>query len=113
MRVFAQEAAQGEGPAAVVVARLCDNFGAVAGELQGSGSEAGGGAGQAAAARGKGLIIEEREEQNIKRRVYDALNVLIALGVLLKDGRKITCSRNQLLKPHMLSKGQEMEQLQQ
>ena len=28
--------------------------------------------------------IEEKDEQNIKRRVYDALNVLIALGVLRK-----------------------------
>lgn len=34
-------------------------------------------------------FIKNREEQNIKRRVYDALNVLIALGVLRKDGRKI------------------------
>lgn len=31
-----------------------------------------------------------KEEQNIKRRVYDALNVLISAGVLLKDGKKVT-----------------------
>jgi hypothetical protein len=29
------------------------------------------------------------EETNVKRRVYDALNVLIAVGILQKDGRKI------------------------
>jgi len=28
----------------------------------------------------------------VKRRVYDALNVLISLGVLVKDGRKIICA---------------------
>lgn len=30
-----------------------------------------------------------KEEQNIKRRVYDALNVLIAAGVLQKEGKKV------------------------
>lgn len=30
-----------------------------------------------------------KEQKNIKRRVYDALNVLIALGKLEKKGRKI------------------------
>lgn len=34
-----------------------------------------------------------KDEQNIKRRVYDALNVLIALGVLRKDGRKIVSDK--------------------
>ena len=29
------------------------------------------------------------EETNVKRRVYDALNVLIAVGILHKEGRKI------------------------
>lgn len=38
--------------------------------------------------------IEEKDEQNIKRRVYDALNVLIALGVLRKEGRKIVGDRS-------------------
>lgn len=38
-------------------------------------------------------IVENKEEQNIKRRVYDALNVLIALGVLKKDGRRIVSDR--------------------
>jgi hypothetical protein len=32
--------------------------------------------------------------QNIKRRVYDALNVLIALGVLRKDGRRIISEKD-------------------
>ena len=30
-----------------------------------------------------------REEQNIKRRVYDALNVLISAGILIKEGKKV------------------------
>ena len=30
-----------------------------------------------------------KEEQNIKRRVYDALNVLIASGLLNKKGKKV------------------------
>lgn len=30
-----------------------------------------------------------KEEQNIKRRVYDALNVLIAAGVLIKEGKYV------------------------
>jgi hypothetical protein len=30
-----------------------------------------------------------REEQNIKRRVYDALNVLIAAEVLRRDGKEV------------------------
>ena len=34
----------------------------------------------------------QRERQSIKRRVYDALNVLIAAGVLEKSGKKISIS---------------------
>lgn len=30
-----------------------------------------------------------KEEQNIKRRVYDALNVLISAGILLKEGKRV------------------------
>lgn len=30
-----------------------------------------------------------KEEQNIKRRVYDALNVLISAGILIKEGKKV------------------------
>lgn len=39
------------------------------------------------------LFIKDKERQNIKRRVYDALNVLIALGELEKKGRKIVKSK--------------------
>ncbi len=37
--------------------------------------------------------------QNIKRRVYDSLNVLIALGVIKRIGNKITkqTQKNKLL----------------
>lgn len=35
-----------------------------------------------------------KEEQNIKRRVYDALNVLISAGVLVKDGKKVRKNEN-------------------
>lgn len=30
-----------------------------------------------------------REEQNVKRRVYDALNVLISAGILVKEGKYV------------------------
>lgn len=30
-----------------------------------------------------------KEEQNIKRRVYDALNVLISAGILIKEGKRV------------------------
>ena len=39
-------------------------------------------------------LTQGKDEQNIKRRVYDALNVLIALGILKKEGRKIHGLRN-------------------
>ena len=43
------------------------------------------------------------EEQNIKRRVYDALNVLIAAGVLIKEGRYVRKNRsNKLIKVNKL-----------
>ena len=35
-----------------------------------------------------------KEEQNIKRRVYDALNVLIAAGVLIKEGKFVRKNSN-------------------
>ncbi|KRX05110.1 hypothetical protein PPERSA_06744 [Pseudocohnilembus persalinus] len=41
------------------------------------------------------MIIPEvqgaKEEQNVKRRVYDALNVLIAAGVIKKEGKQVKC----------------------
>lgn len=30
-----------------------------------------------------------KEEQNVKRRVYDALNVLISAGILIKEGKRV------------------------
>lgn len=35
-----------------------------------------------------------KEEQNIKRRVYDALNVLIAAGILVKEGKNVRRNGN-------------------
>jgi len=37
---------------------------------------------------------EKGDEQNVKRRVYDALNVLIATDVLRKEGKKVFCNPN-------------------
>jgi hypothetical protein len=34
----------------------------------------------------------EKWEKNVKRRVYDALNVLYAAGVLRKDGKYVSCN---------------------
>ena len=49
-----------------------------------------------------GVQAVSREEQNIKRRVYDALNVLISAGVLVKDGKKV--KKNQSSKLIRLNK---------
>ena len=37
--------------------------------------------------------VQKKGEMNIKRRVYDALNVLIAVGLLKRKGNRITASR--------------------
>lgn len=42
-----------------------------------------------------GLSGPANEEMNIKRRVYDALNVLIAVGILKKENRKIMSNLTQ------------------
>jgi len=34
---------------------------------------------------------DSKDEQNVKRRVYDALNVLIAADILKKDGKAVYC----------------------
>lgn len=39
-------------------------------------------------------IIKENNKQNIKRRVYDALNVLIAANVLKKSGKTVHIDEN-------------------
>ncbi len=33
-----------------------------------------------------------KDEHNVKRRVYDALNVLIAAGLLRKEGKEVLCN---------------------
>lgn len=45
-----------------------------------------------------------RDEQNIKRRVYDALNVLIAADVISKRGKIVQISRNSHLTGKCLKK---------
>lgn len=37
----------------------------------------------------EGTSESRTEEINIRRRVYDALNVFLALGILRKDGRRL------------------------
>lgn len=44
-------------------------------------------------------LLKKRGEMNIKRRVYDALNVLIALGLLKRNGNKIIGKRLDLEYP--------------
>jgi hypothetical protein len=38
----------------------------------------------------------EKWEKNVKRRVYDALNVLYAAGVLRKEGKLVSCDPRDL-----------------
>ena len=35
---------------------------------------------------------KRKDEHNVKRRVYDALNVLIAAGLLRKEGKEVLCN---------------------
>ena len=35
--------------------------------------------------------FQEKQEKNVRRRVYDALNVLYAAGVLQKHGKNVYC----------------------
>jgi hypothetical protein len=37
-------------------------------------------------------IIKKKDEHNVKRRVYDALNVLISAGLLKKEGKEVSCN---------------------
>jgi len=41
--------------------------------------------------KGKSQVEISKEEQNVKRRVYDALNVLIAAKILRKEGKLVCC----------------------
>lgn len=38
--------------------------------------------------------FQSKDEQNVKRRVYDALNVLIAADILKKDGKTVFCDES-------------------
>jgi hypothetical protein len=46
--------------------------------------------------KGKSQAEISKEEQNVKRRVYDALNVLIAADVLRKEGKLVCCENSSL-----------------
>jgi hypothetical protein len=39
---------------------------------------------------------DTKDEKNIRRRVYDALNVLIAVGVLIKNGKKVETMKKEV-----------------
>lgn len=34
-----------------------------------------------------------KQEKNLRRRVYDSLNVLYAVGVLQKQDKRVTCNK--------------------
>jgi hypothetical protein len=36
--------------------------------------------------------MQQKWEKNVRRRVYDALNVLYAAGVLEKQGKEVFCN---------------------
>lgn len=38
--------------------------------------------------------MQSKDAQNVKRRVYDALNVLISAGVLARDGKIVSVDPN-------------------
>jgi hypothetical protein len=40
----------------------------------------------------EGSSDKRKDEHNVKRRVYDALNVLIAAGLLRKEGKEVVCN---------------------
>ena len=37
--------------------------------------------------------MKEKDEQNVRRRIYDALNVMIAAGIVKKEGKMIWATR--------------------
>lgn len=39
--------------------------------------------------------MQSKDEQNVKRRVYDALNVLIASKILRKEGKIVMIETNE------------------
>lgn len=50
--------------------------------------------------------MEKSSMQNVKRRVYDSLNVLIALGVIKRAGNKITKQKQKRSTSLTLNNGQ-------
>jgi len=40
------------------------------------------------------ILLQAKDEKNIKRRVYDALNIMVSAGILLREGKKVRCSEN-------------------
>jgi len=57
---------------------------------------------------------ETKDEKNMKRRVYDSLNILVASGILIKERRKVRCS-DSFLQGRVLNKHEikhQKEQLQ-
>jgi hypothetical protein len=45
---------------------------------------------------GDNSTMQQKWEKNVRRRVYDALNVLYAAGVLQKHGKHVSCDSNVL-----------------
>jgi len=67
--------------------------------------------------KGKSQSEISKEEQNVKRRVYDALNVLIAADILRKEGKLVCCEPSAVInsqgkKKNKQDKGSLLEQLQ-
>lgn len=44
----------------------------------------------------KKLLMQQKWEKNVRRRVYDALNVLYAAGVLEKQGKDVFCNADSI-----------------
>ncbi|CAK69884.1 unnamed protein product (macronuclear) [Paramecium tetraurelia] len=59
------------------------------------------------------ILIElvPKDEQNIKRRVYDALNVMIASKVLKKEGKKVISDRQRKTKARINETDYQNEEL--
>lgn len=55
------------------------------------------------------LLIKFRDEQNIKRRVYDALNVFVSANVINKEGKYVSIRHNK--QPRLADLVKEKEEL--
>lgn len=56
-------------------------------------------------------LTQTQDIQNAKRRVYDALNVLIAANVLSKNGKLVSPAPEKLKTQSEISKAEELESL--